>query len=231
MYFHVRRAGTYTELKRWGSAQDAFEQARILAEAHGDRALHAWTLNDIGLLAIRQERYEDALDMLSEALSLSRDLNSARLEAVIHGNLGEACMALGRHEPALDHCRRGLRLRRLAGDRHGEAWAVYNVACAWARLGDHEQAMAICREAIALGRTVGNIAESVAPALDTLASCLHHVGRTAEALDSWREAAELFDRYGRPDDAERVRARCRAAEDAGKAVDDGDHQDRADDEV
>ncbi|WP_229907736.1 ATP-binding protein [Amycolatopsis oliviviridis] len=204
----LNRGETASNLGWWDQARADLEQAATLAQALDHTPLQVYGLNDHGLLLIRRGRFEEAVRWLNSALPLSRGLDTGRWEAVVEGNLSSAHLGLGHNQIAFEHAERGLRLRRQAGDRPGEAWAMTHLARVWRHLGNPEKGIALCRDAIAIGRSTPLYRnETIAEPLDVLATCLHQLGRTDEALVCWQEAAAIYDETGYPHKAAEVRQR------------------------
>jgi tetratricopeptide (TPR) repeat protein len=209
--FLSRRGDTHIEARSWAVAEADIRQALALSQAIGDDLRHGWALNGLAIMFLTQERFDEAAAHLREALPLSRGVDTGRLEAVLEGNLCQACIGMGRYQKALEHGERSRDLRHRAGDLHGEPYTLHLLARAWQGLGDHRKVIDLCRQAIDVGREVGNLVDTVAAPLNTLAISLHHNGNTEEAIVRWTEAVILFDRYGRPRRAAEVRQRLRSA--------------------
>ena len=131
---------------------------------------------------------------------------------MIEGNLSSALTGLGLYKQALEHGKRGLILRRRAGDLTGTVYAMHCQARAWQGLGQRQKTIALRQDAIADGRAVDYTPQAVVEPLDTLGIALNSTGRCTDAVECWREAANLFDGYNRPHRAAEVRARIEAAE-------------------
>ncbi|MFI6032535.1 tetratricopeptide repeat protein [Amycolatopsis magusensis] len=167
----------------WASARADFDRAEALAQQLDNTTLSLSVLNARGLLLLEQGHFDAAVRWLDRALPLSRGIDRGRSEAMVVGNLGNAHLGLGHCQLALEHGERGLHLRRQAGDLPGEAWALTQQARVWQALGDFNQAIALCRNAITIGHnTPLSRSYTVAQPLDVLASCLHQLGRTSEAI-------------------------------------------------
>lgn len=70
-----------------------------------------------------------------------------------------------------------------------------------------------CCYAVAIGRsTPHNRNQTLAEPLDVLAACLHHLGRTGEAIACWQEAVAIYADTGYLHHAAEVRQRIHAAQ-------------------
>ncbi|MBB5858146.1 ATP-binding protein [Amycolatopsis umgeniensis] len=199
-------------LGQWTEAREDLDRATTLAQEMENIEIQAYCLNAQGLLLIQQGRFEQAAQWLNRALPLSRGLDAGRLEAVLEGNLCIAHLGLGNSQLALEHAEHGLRLRRQARDP-GEALALLHLARARRQLGDPEAAIKLCRESMALGYK-GRLDrhDAVAEPLDVLATCLHQIGRTSEAITYWQKAAIIYDESGYLSKAAEVRQRLTDAQ-------------------
>ncbi|WP_410600992.1 NB-ARC domain-containing protein [Amycolatopsis sp. lyj-90] len=210
----LSRGETTSKLGWWDQSYADFDRAVTLARQLDDTRLQVFGLNGHGLLSLRQGQFEEAVRLLELALPLSKGIDTGRIEAVIEGSLSTAHLSLGDSQLALEHAERGLYLRRQAGDPAGEAFALthMDMARAWRRLGDPETAIALCRDAIALGHsTPVNRSTTIADPLEVLASCLHELGHTSEAVTCWKEAAAVYDENGRTSEATEIRQRLHDA--------------------
>ncbi|QFU86858.1 Regulatory protein AfsR [Amycolatopsis sp. YIM 10] len=213
-HFQILRGEAALNLRLWERARDDFDRAAALVLELDNDELSVWVLNDRGLLFHGQERFDDALRCLNEALPLSRGIDNGRWEAVVEGNIGAAHTGLGEYHEALDHGLRGLHLRRKTGDRSGESMALTHLAEAWQGLGEHKKAIALCRDAIAIGRGIDlNRHETIAAPSDVLAASLYSLGHVGEAIRCWTEAAAIYDGYGLTHKASEVRRHLDAASD------------------
>jgi tetratricopeptide (TPR) repeat protein len=195
-----------TQLSRWDQASENLDRAATLIEELNDIRLQLSLRNARGLLFLGQERFDDAARWFVSALPLTRRIDAERWEAVLEGNLSAAYTGLGHYERALEHGERNLHLRRLVGDLEGESGALTKLAHARHGLNDLETAISLCRDAVALGRRSPNNRNMVtAEPLAVLASYLHQIGHTGEAIDCWRQAATLYTEAGYPRKAADVR--------------------------
>ncbi|MFJ8914620.1 ATP-binding protein [Amycolatopsis sp. NPDC102389] len=202
------RAEMASGLGWWDQARADLDRAATLARQLDDTPLQVYAFNDRGLLLLRQGQFEEAVRWLELALPLSRGIDAGSWEAVVEGNLSTAHLNLDHGELALKHAERGLHLRRRAGDLGGEAMALTYLARAWRHLDELEKAIAMCREALAIGHSRPlNRHSTVAEPLDVLATCLHRVGHTGEAVTCWQEAAAVYDDTGFSHKAAELRRR------------------------
>jgi len=82
-------------------AASEYRQALSLALSHKDPFLEAAARGSLGLIATRQERYDESIDWDRSALQLSRSLNAQSSVPRILGNLGWSYFELGDYNQAL----------------------------------------------------------------------------------------------------------------------------------
>ncbi|PRY45014.1 tetratricopeptide repeat protein [Umezawaea tangerina] len=203
--FCIMLGETFINMRRWSEAFAILNHGLLLARDLDDNHYPAMTLNELGYLCIEQERFEDALEYLTEALPLSRGVDTGRTEAVVECNLAAAHNSLHLYEDALVHGDRSLVLRHRSGDLIGKGPALHQFARAWNGLGRFRLAADLCSEAISAGDTYGNLAEIMAGPLETLAVSLENLGHRDESNRCLQDAARLYDDYGYPWRARRVR--------------------------
>lgn len=212
-FFRSILAETLMETLKYDEARAEHEQACAIARKIGAEPTYAMSMYGLGHLYIQQERFTEAITQLEQTLPIAMRVD-VRTEALVESGLSDAHIGVGDYRQAIVHGERGRALRRRCGDRTGEAWVLeHNLARAWQRLDDHRQAIDLCRQAIEIGRAFPYLQhETLAGPLETMAQCLHQIGRTAEALSCWREAAAIYDQCGRGYAVERIQQQLRDAE-------------------
>lgn len=89
------------ERGEYPSAEKAFVESLHYATANGDRWLQAVALLNLGAVALRQERYDEAVDWSRSANRIASELGAEDLAQVALGNLGYAYLRLGDRERSL----------------------------------------------------------------------------------------------------------------------------------
>jgi CHAT domain-containing protein len=96
------RKGTLAYLRdNPAQAASQYRQALSLAISRKDAFLEAAALGSLGLIATRQEHYDESIDWDRSALDLSRSLNAQSSVARILGNLGWSYFELGDYDQSL----------------------------------------------------------------------------------------------------------------------------------
>ncbi len=209
------RGDTFASLERLADAESDFGDQLVLARELGDPVRQRVALVGLGQVRLLQHRYAEAREYYRQALPLARQAGGGRPEAVIECNCSRISARLGEFGSALAHAERELFLRRQAADRVGEAYALGDVAVAHQGLGAHETALQCAEEAIALYRTLAGTGSLLAPALETAAVSLEHLGDFARAAEYLAESGAILEEL----DAPRAEAlRRRASELASRAA-------------
>ena len=170
----------------------------------GDLVILCQSLNDLGLIAQFQHRYDEAVRHYDEAITLARELGQRSGELVTTVNAALARLRGGRAEEAVRDCERALAELRTVPDHHGVAYALYVLGLAEHEWGRYEQAVGVFTECLGLCRAM-ELRGREAQARYRLADTVRAMGRPAEAVAQ----------------AERALARCaetRAERDQGQAL-------------
>ncbi|MFF3784768.1 tetratricopeptide repeat protein [Streptomyces sp. NPDC001933] len=136
---HAQLAHSLTELRHW---QEAGTQARAAAgaeEVAGHKRGHASAVEFLGLLRLRQWRYQEAYDCFEEAGAIlgtmggqdegTRDV--PRAEALLERHRGRALRGLGRREEARRRLETALSYFRSSGDTYNTARTLTDLAETW----------------------------------------------------------------------------------------------------
>ena len=130
--------------------------ARIAARQVGDSAAEAAALNALGLVALDQNRYQQATGHLEHALALFRQTGDSTGQARALTNLGLIGYYQGRNKQASDWCRQALALHRENGDQTGEIAVLGNLGLLDSRQGRYRQARGRFRQSLALAQKTGH---------------------------------------------------------------------------
>jgi tetratricopeptide (TPR) repeat protein len=123
----LRKAARLNLLGRREAELAALEEALRLAEADGDAAGRARTLNALGRQFLAVSRLDDARAAFGEALEAARVGGDGLSERDAHSNLGSALLFLGRFPEAQEHLERSLALASATPDVDGDAAALVNL--------------------------------------------------------------------------------------------------------
>ncbi|TCO64239.1 ATP-binding protein [Actinocrispum wychmicini] len=183
---------------QWSEASAVFQDGLKVAREIGAPGRQAIALLGLGSLRRRQNRLPEAINYLCAAKPLSVGAQRGRLEGVIEHHLSLTYTSLGRYEQAVHHAERSLALRRQANDPSAETAALHCLAKARQGMGDHRQAIVLCEQAL---HSCGPYQRIRFPlefchTLNTLATSLHRVGETTQAVAAWRQAIAIYEQSG-----------------------------------
>ncbi len=82
-------------------ARKVFERSLSFARAHGDRFLESTSLLNLGLVSLKQERFDEAIESSEASYRVSSAIGAADVALVAQGNLGWAYYKLGDSEKSL----------------------------------------------------------------------------------------------------------------------------------
>jgi DNA-binding SARP family transcriptional activator/tetratricopeptide (TPR) repeat protein len=169
--------------------------ARNAASQTGDRAAEAYALANLGVVHLRQGRYEQAAEHYRGALPLFRETGDRRGEARTLTHLGLVNWRQGRYQKAAERHLQALTRYRETGNHIGEANALSNLGLVRWRQGHYEEATEGHRQALILYREAGRrIGE--ANALANLSVVYLRQGRYEQAAGDLRQALILFRETG-----------------------------------
>jgi len=169
--------------------------ARHAARHMGDQAAEANALNSLGVMALRQGRYQQASGHFEEALPLYREAGNPTGEARVLSNLGFVGFLQGHSSRAADHLQQSLDMFRDIGDHTGEARVLASLGFLDLRQGRYElaadrlwQSLSLCRDSRDQGgeaRALGNLGEVEL-----------RLGRYEQATGHVQQALALFREIG-----------------------------------
>jgi predicted ATPase/class 3 adenylate cyclase len=196
----ARQAAAQSE---WDAAAPLLEEALPLYRESGRGREVAFTLSELGFIALRKEEPARAVELCEEALEVARGLGDARALSGALMSLGGAQSVLGNHEQALAHHQEAVELRRALGDRLLVADSMLNLGLAAFIAGDERRARSALEEALALARELGE-APHTAEALYLLGVLDVLAGDTTTAEGRIRESLAIHAGLG----ADRHRSAC-----------------------
>jgi len=152
---HRARGLLHHRLAEHGEAIAAFERARELWAAAGDKQGEASAMASLGGVCTDIGRLAEARERFTRAVALARECGNRRLEGSATNNLGIVLRHLGRFAEARDHYRMDLELSREIGDRRSVAITLVNLGPHEARLGNTAAAAEALEESLAVSREIG----------------------------------------------------------------------------
>jgi tetratricopeptide (TPR) repeat protein/transcriptional regulator with XRE-family HTH domain len=172
--------------------------ARELGEITGE----TWLLNNLSAAYLLQDRLDEAVDCIDEALPAMRRLGDVKGQASLLHNLGIVRIRQSRYDEALTSLEAALAMYRAAQFSDGEGQTRQSMGEAFRLRGELDQALACYESALAKYRKTGNRFSESLVFID-IAHCHHGGGQLAQALEAARRAVDLSREVGhRPGEAE-----------------------------
>ncbi|HWM90385.1 MAG TPA: CHAT domain-containing protein [Thermoanaerobaculia bacterium] len=183
----------YNNLGMPHDALEHFAGAREILRALNDTESEAIAINNLGMLLFQLGAYDEARELLGQALPLQHD---PRRQAMTLVGLSRIAEELGETGEAATQIDRALKLQREAKDRAGEAESLRAQGLLLLELGDPAQAEARLRESLALYEELGS-KSGASTARRGLARACAVQGKLDAARDAYeksnREAESLGD--------------------------------------
>jgi tetratricopeptide (TPR) repeat protein len=165
------------------------------ASETGDAAAGAYACANLGVIHMRQGRYEQAAERYQEALARFSKTGDRVGEARTLTHLGLVNWRQGRYDEAAERHRQALTRYRETGNHGGEASALSNLGLVLWRQGRYEEAAEVHRQALSLYRKAGH-RFGEANALANLGAVLLAQGQYEGAADDLRSALVIFRETG-----------------------------------
>jgi tetratricopeptide (TPR) repeat protein len=185
----------------WPDFAASQQIALAAAQRLDDRTAQAHAHRYIGRASLQLRDLDHALEHLSSALRLRHQLAEPIGEAAVSTDLCYVHEQRGDFDQALRYAQHALRLYRSHGNRIGEAFALNSVGWCHARQENYPDALTHCEQALELCTQLGRQIHQHAHAQvrHSLGFVYQHLGRSAEAVASYRRALDIFrglgDRY------------------------------------
>ncbi len=178
------RKGTLAFLKGDShTAASHYRKALARSLAQKDSFLEAAALGSLGLVATRQEHYDESIDWNRAALQLSTSLGAQTSAARTLGNLGWSYFEMGDYEESLSLFKQAEETFARAGAPALQAKWLSNAGVTHYYLRDLESAERDSQEALELGRSLGE--------KTSVTQCLNNLSAIALA----KERVDLAEKY------------------------------------
>jgi DNA-binding SARP family transcriptional activator/predicted negative regulator of RcsB-dependent stress response len=180
---------------RLDDATIRYEQALATFRATGDHVAAAYVLQNLAQVKLEQREFGKAMELLSDALRLSRIAQCTRAEAQALHRTGEAYLLAGDPGRAVDTFELALARIREIGDPVGEAHVLQGAGLARVRQGELDKARSTLQRALQIAHTLGERLVE-ARALLALGELALVSGAPGNAVVSGRRAAGAFHDMG-----------------------------------
>ncbi|MFI7004351.1 tetratricopeptide repeat protein [Nocardia sp. NPDC050175] len=179
----------------WPSARQLHQRAAAAADQLGDRRGRANALTNLGIVERQTGNYEQADEVLQQALPLHHETGYTVREADTLANLGKVRWQTGNYPQAADLLHQALTLYRETGYLLGEANTLANLGSGRRDNGDYAQAADLLQQALTLYRETGHLLGE-ANTLASLGGVRRDNGDYAQAADLIQQALTLFQEAG-----------------------------------
>jgi CHAT domain-containing protein/Flp pilus assembly protein TadD len=172
------------------SARQLFGQSLQFARAHNDRFLEATALLNLGLGALREQHFDEAIDWTDAAYRTSSALGAGAIAEKALGNLGWAYYYLGDFEKSLEKSLEAEKIATQAGDVIDQLIWITAAGNVYASRGDLAGATRSYRQALDLAIKTGG-KEAIYDACRALALVSVDSGALDEARKYSDEALDI----------------------------------------
>jgi tetratricopeptide (TPR) repeat protein len=180
-------------------AKRAFELCLISARRRGDDFLQMQVLLNLGVVTLRQEHYDEALDRFAAASVLANAIGARVALEKATGNVGWALYKLGDYRRALANSQLAEQQAATLGVPIDQANWLNDAGLSQSRLGDLTAAKSSYERSLLLAQTIHN-SEETSDALVALASLSLQMGNLGDALKRAREAQQIAEQRGNESD-------------------------------
>jgi len=168
---------------------------RCAAHDVADRAAEGRALVGLGVVGLRQGRYQDGASHFERALELFGQVGDTSGAGQALCGLGVIDRLQGRYQQAASRLQQALVLCRAAGDTAGTVRPLGNLGLVALRQGHPEQAAGHLEQAVHLARQTGNL-QGTADMLTELGGVALRQGRHRQAASLHRQALATFRQTG-----------------------------------
>ncbi|QUQ64609.1 tetratricopeptide repeat protein [Kutzneria sp. CA-103260] len=163
------------------------------ARAIGDSSGQASTLKDLGTVHLNLHQPTEAVQCLSEALTIARNTHHQLAEGACLHNLGRAHLALDDIERARDYYRQALALRREINDQDGVGYTLHRLGMSYGHVQDYDVAVTHFRQALQVREKIQHY-QGQADTLAGLATLHLHQGNFNRTIEYAQRALPIHDR-------------------------------------
>ncbi|MGH9743092.1 MAG: CHAT domain-containing protein [Candidatus Acidiferrum sp.] len=186
----IDQADLWVDEGNYERAESNYHDAQIIAHGHSFSRLEATALADWARLAMKQSRFDEALDRSFDALRLAQSLKMEGNVATILGNLGWSYSDLGDFEASLEYFNQGAQESAKRGMSGYSAYWFSGAAGAYMALREYASAENLARSTLKSAMEL-NDAETTVLCLNTLAEIMLRTNRLAEGQHYNQEALKM----------------------------------------
>jgi tetratricopeptide (TPR) repeat protein len=196
-FVHRILGGAYIRQGNYDDARPHLQAAIDLCRRGGDNVGEAYAHYYHSWMLYRQNRHQEGLLYLQQALDLFRGGGDVG-EADAHHYYSWMLQKQKRRQEAVVHAQQALDLYLVVGDRYGQAKVLTSIGWFHSLSGDHEQALRYGRQALDLQEAIDD-RYGQAETRTRLGYAHRHLGHHAQAITCYQAATALYrevnDRY------------------------------------
>ena len=169
-------------------AKAYLDQMLSIFSQSGNRSSEAAALGNLGVIAVEQGNYAEAISYYERALRIEQEIG--RRSGAPFTNLGELCLEVGAYAEARTYLQQALSINREIGARKNESLALGYLGLLAHRLGEDETARKHSQQALQIAQEIDD--QSVQGMMWMgLGHALAGLGRLEEAVEAYRESVAL----------------------------------------
>lgn len=185
-----KTARTWELQGRYDEAMHYLELGRTALSGEQETPVMARIYSAMGLVAMRQGDYQEALRLCAQGLSvvesLPDDEESHRVEAELRHTLGTICVRTGDYARAIVHFQTCIGMREDIGDLRGMSRSYNNLAAVYWGQSDYDRAAQYIRKSLEISRKIGNT--------HMTALCYANLGAVYYTLGDYPRAVKHYER-------------------------------------
>lgn len=148
------RGSIYLDSGALDEAERTFQAGLVAGRQSGDRFLQTHALTNLGVVALREQHYEDALVHFSDASAMARSIGAKLVLEKIIGNIGWIYYATGDFQRSLDSCREAEKQAAELGVPIDQETWLDNAGQSEIRLGNLDAAGAFYERSLKLAESI-----------------------------------------------------------------------------
>jgi CHAT domain-containing protein len=168
----------------------AYQRALNLARENKDTFLEAAALEGLGVVATKEEHYDEGIDWDRSALQLARSVGAQQSVARTLGNMGWCYRMLGEYENALTLYEQAEEASKQAGVTGDQIYWLTGIANVYSDQHDYAAAEPVLKQALAIARSHDD-KDTVEVSLNDLSAIALETGRVELAESYQKEAAKV----------------------------------------
>ncbi len=175
--------------------EKAFEYGRqglFLAEQLKFKKGIAESLNTIGVVYLRQSKYEKALTYYQKSLILSKKSGSKRLMARSLNNIADVYYFQGNYEKAIDYYLYSLRIFKELKDKNWIAEMLNNIGEVHRCLGNYQKALKYSLESLKISEELRD-KQRIAASLNNIAIIYYRQGNYDKTINYFQQCLEILE--------------------------------------